>query len=96
MSGVPSVGRPKGGTEKGLDAKSGWDTDCPKGKDPTTEDDSVEWVSKVAKPCVRGAVNWNSGTRVAVTETDSVIGSGLAKVCRRPEMSGVELPSACD
>ena len=81
MLGVLSVGRPKGGTEKGPDAKSGWETDCPKGKDPTTKDDSVEWVSKAAKPYVRGVVNWNSSARVVVTEIDSVTGSELAKVC---------------
>ena len=94
MAGVPSVGRLGDRIDKGSNAKSGWDTDCPNGKEPTTEDDLVEWVSKVAKPGVRGAVNRISEARVAVTETDMLIGFGLAKVYRHPEMSGVELPGA--
>ena len=86
------MGRLKCRAGEGPDAKSGWDTDCPKGKDPTIEDDSAEWVPKVSKPWVRGVVNWNPGARVAVTETDSVIGFVLAKVYRCPEMSRVKLP----
>ena len=65
--------------DEGPDAR-GKDTDCPEGRDPIVEVATTEGVSKVSKPLDEGAVNRVSRTRVAVTETDSMTGSGGVKV----------------